>query len=97
MLKFGPDGKLYVVIGDNGRRGWMQNLPCCPTRTCPDPSSLTISSADPRPTTRTPQDALSRLFVLPGSFHKDPELSWKFEVGATLTLRGITPIAYDTA
>jgi len=27
-----------------------------------------------------PQDALSRLFVLPGSFHKDPELSWKFEV-----------------
>jgi glucose/arabinose dehydrogenase len=28
----------------------------------------------------TPQDALSRLFVLAGSFHKDPELSWKFEV-----------------
>ena len=28
----------------------------------------------------TLQDALSRLLVLPGSFHKDPELSWKFEV-----------------
>ncbi len=26
VVKFGPDGKLYVVIGDNGRRGWMQNL-----------------------------------------------------------------------
>jgi uncharacterized protein (TIGR03118 family) len=26
VIKFGPDGKLYVVIGDNGRRGWMQNL-----------------------------------------------------------------------
>jgi glucose/arabinose dehydrogenase len=27
VVKFGPDGKLYVVIGDNGRRGQMQNLP----------------------------------------------------------------------
>src|SRR5262245_2195913 len=26
VIKFGPDGKLYVFIGDNGRRGWMQNL-----------------------------------------------------------------------
>jgi glucose/arabinose dehydrogenase len=23
---FGPDGKLYIYIGDNGRRGWMQNI-----------------------------------------------------------------------
>src|ERR1700730_2201641 len=37
VLKFGPDGKLYIVIGDNGRRGWMQNLPCGPTGTCPGP------------------------------------------------------------
>src|SRR5215470_13910513 len=37
VIKFGPDGKLYVVIGDNGRRGWMQNLPCGPTATCPGP------------------------------------------------------------
>src|SRR5829696_1284919 len=26
VIKFGPDGKLYVFIGDNGRRGWTQNL-----------------------------------------------------------------------
>ena len=26
VIRFGPDGKLYVVIGDNGRRGWMQNV-----------------------------------------------------------------------
>lgn len=27
ILRFGPDGKLYVYFGDNGRRGQMQNLP----------------------------------------------------------------------
>jgi glucose/arabinose dehydrogenase len=26
VLRFGPDGKLYVQMGDNGRRGQMQNL-----------------------------------------------------------------------
>ena len=26
VIRFGPDRKLYVVIGDNGRRGWLQNL-----------------------------------------------------------------------
>jgi glucose/arabinose dehydrogenase len=35
ILRFGPDGKLYIVIGDVGRRGWMQNLPCGPTAACP--------------------------------------------------------------
>jgi glucose/arabinose dehydrogenase len=27
VLRFGPDGNLYVQMGDNGRRGQMQNLP----------------------------------------------------------------------
>lgn len=27
VLRFGPDGKLYILIGDLGRRGQMQNLP----------------------------------------------------------------------
>jgi aldose sugar dehydrogenase len=37
VLRFGPDGKLYVQVGDLGRRGQMQNLPCGPTATCPGP------------------------------------------------------------
>lgn len=31
VLEFGPDGKLYVFIGDVGRRGQLQNLRCGPT------------------------------------------------------------------
>jgi glucose/arabinose dehydrogenase len=38
VIQFGLDGKLYIFIGDNGRRGWMQNLPCGPTATCPGPT-----------------------------------------------------------
>jgi glucose/arabinose dehydrogenase len=33
VITFGPDGKLYIVIGDLGRRGQMQNLPSGPTAT----------------------------------------------------------------
>ena len=37
VLKFGPDGKLYIFIGDVGRRGHLQNLRCGPTNVydCP--------------------------------------------------------------
>ena len=51
VIRFGPDGKLYAVIGDSGRRGQMQNLvdgPGGPTRQDdqfggpePDPDHLT--------------------------------------------------------
>jgi glucose/arabinose dehydrogenase len=49
IVKFGPDGKLYVVIGDNGRRGWMQNLPCGPTATCPGPTVTDDQFGGPAP------------------------------------------------
>ena len=26
VLRFGPDGKLYIIMGDNGRRGLLQNI-----------------------------------------------------------------------
>jgi glucose/arabinose dehydrogenase len=36
VIRFGPDGKLYLVVGDTGRRGQLQNLPCGPTaEKCP--------------------------------------------------------------
>ena len=31
VLRFGPDRKLYLIFGDNGRRGQMQNLAFGPT------------------------------------------------------------------
>jgi aldose sugar dehydrogenase len=33
VIAFGSDGKLYVIIGDVGRRGQLQNLPSGPTLT----------------------------------------------------------------
>jgi aldose sugar dehydrogenase len=33
VITFGLDGKLYIIIGDNGRRGQLQNLPSGPTET----------------------------------------------------------------
>ena len=36
-IAFGTDGKLYVITGDVGRRGNLQNLRCGPTATCPGP------------------------------------------------------------
>jgi glucose/arabinose dehydrogenase len=35
IIRFGPDGKLYIYMGDNGRRGQMQNLPDGPGCTNP--------------------------------------------------------------
>jgi glucose/arabinose dehydrogenase len=35
VMAVGHDGKLYVFVGDLGRRGHLQNLPCGPTPGCP--------------------------------------------------------------
>ena len=48
-LRFGPDGKLYIFMGDNGRRGWLQNLPCGPTPTCPGPIVQDDQFGGPQP------------------------------------------------
>lgn len=48
VITFGGDGKLYVIVGDLGRRGALQNLPCGPTaESC---------SADPGEDDLTPDD-----------------------------------------
>jgi glucose/arabinose dehydrogenase len=35
VIRFGPDGKLYIFMGDQGRRGWLQNLANGPFTTAP--------------------------------------------------------------
>jgi len=49
VLRFGPDGKLYVQMGDNGRRGQLQNLPCGPTSVCPGPTVPDDQFGGPEP------------------------------------------------
>ncbi|MEK7787948.1 MAG: PQQ-dependent sugar dehydrogenase, partial [Chloroflexota bacterium] len=55
MIAFGPDGKLYIHIGDVNRRGQLQNLECGaplppPTRSyCSDPIDNDGSLLGPEP------------------------------------------------
>ena len=49
VLAFGPDGKLYVMVGDVGRRGQLQNLPCGPTANCPGPTVPDDQFGGPEP------------------------------------------------
>jgi glucose/arabinose dehydrogenase len=49
VLRFGPDGKLYILFGDNGRRGQLQNLPCGPTTNCPGPAQPDDQFGGPEP------------------------------------------------
>ncbi|HET9674048.1 MAG TPA: PQQ-dependent sugar dehydrogenase [Gaiellaceae bacterium] len=50
VIDFGPDGKLYIQIGDVGRRGQLQNLPCGPTATqCPGPITQDDQFGGPQP------------------------------------------------
>lgn len=49
VLKFGPDRKLYIFIGDVGRRGQLQNLPCGPTPDCPGATVADDQFGGPQP------------------------------------------------
>lgn len=49
VLRFGPDDKLYILFGDNGRRGQLQNLPCGPTANCPGPIQPDDQFGGPEP------------------------------------------------
>lgn len=49
VLAFGPDGKLYIFIGDLGRRGHLQNLPCGPTAVYPGPTVPDDQFGGPEP------------------------------------------------
>ncbi len=49
VIAFGLDGKLYIFIGDNGRRGQLQNLPCGPTATCPGTTMQDDQFGGPEP------------------------------------------------
>jgi len=49
VITFGSDGKLYIFVGDEGRRGNLQNLPCGPTATCPGPTMQDDQFGGPEP------------------------------------------------
>ncbi|MCA1815052.1 MAG: PQQ-dependent sugar dehydrogenase [Acidobacteria bacterium] len=49
VIRFGADGKLYIVIGDNGRRGMMQNLPFGPSASPNGPTVADDQFGGPEP------------------------------------------------
>ncbi|HEY0659927.1 MAG TPA: PQQ-dependent sugar dehydrogenase [Lysobacter sp.] len=49
VIRFGPDGKLYIQFGDVGRRGQLQNLPSGPTLTGLGPTVADDQFGGPAP------------------------------------------------
>ncbi|HEX5701912.1 MAG TPA: CHRD domain-containing protein [Pyrinomonadaceae bacterium] len=61
IVRFGLDGKLYILIGDVGRRGFLQNLNCGPTATCPGPMVADDQFGGPEPDNNHLTGAILRL------------------------------------
>jgi glucose/arabinose dehydrogenase len=62
VITFGRDGKLYVIVGDLGRRGALQNLPCGPTAvTCPGDATPDDQFGGPAPDDRHFSGVILRL------------------------------------
>ncbi len=84
VLTFGQDGKLYIFIGDLGRRGHLQNLPCGPTDVydCPGEDEMVPDDQFGGP---EPDDAhLSGVILRLNTDGTAPEDNPFFEAGAEM-------------
>jgi glucose/arabinose dehydrogenase len=80
VITFGTDGKLYVIVGDLGRRGQLQNLPSGPT-----PTGLGDTVRDDQFGGPEPDDAhLSGVILRVNDDGTIPSDNPFFEVGAEL-------------
>ena len=84
VLSFGQDGKLYIFVGDVGRRGQLQNLPCGPTDVydCPGEDEMVPDDQFGGP---EPDDAhLTGVVLRLNPDGTAPEDNPFFEAGATM-------------
>jgi glucose/arabinose dehydrogenase len=83
VIRFGPDKKLYVFFGDQGRRGWMQNLFFGPT---PPTDDDQFGGPDPD------NAHLSGLMLRLNDDGSAPKRNPFFKVGATLIRLGLPEV-----
>lgn len=80
VIRFGPDGKLYILFGDVGRRGQLQNLQFGPTENAFGPTVADDQFGGPEPDDAHFTGAILRLNE-DGSAPTDNPF---FDFGATL-------------
>lgn len=81
----GTNGGWVQIMGPVERIAQFKAIETTVTPDPPDPFAATYFGLQqirwpPTNIADTPEEALSRLFILPGSHYSDPEFSWKFEV-----------------